>query len=188
VKRPVLQVKLDAGKPERKKRSGGPRPGHARGNAGIGRKSLYNPAMCEAVFNLRLLRTTDQNIATAIGVSLVTFSRYKIEHPEFMAAYIDGDKKADAKVVRSLWERANGYTHKSEKIFYDSKTGEVIRVPIEEHYPPDTAAMIRWLETRAFEEGWRLKQGVEISGPNGTPLMQPTINILPVVNLAITKE
>jgi hypothetical protein len=47
-----------------------------------------------------------------------------------------GKKEADARVERSLYSRAVGYSFNSEKIFC-SKDGEVTRVPIVEHVPPD---------------------------------------------------
>ena len=38
----------------------------------------------------------------------------------------------------------------------------------------DTAAMIFWLKARA---GWREKQHVEVTGPNGAPLPVPVVNV-----------
>jgi hypothetical protein len=46
-----------------------------------------------------------------------------------------GKEEADARIERSLYRRAVGYSFKSEKIFCN-KDGEVTRVPIVEHMPP----------------------------------------------------
>ena len=48
-------------------------------------------------------------------------------------------EEADARVKRSLYSRAVGYSFNSEKIFCN-KDGEVTRVPIVEHVPPDVTA------------------------------------------------
>ena len=47
-----------------------------------------------------------------------------------------GNEEADARVERSLYQRAVGYSFNSEKILCN-KNGEVTRVPIVEHVPPD---------------------------------------------------
>jgi hypothetical protein len=59
-----------------------------------------------------------------------------------------GKEEADARIERSLYRRAVGYSFKSEKIFCN-KDGEVTRVPIVEHMPPDVTAQIFWLKNRA---------------------------------------
>jgi hypothetical protein len=51
----------------------------------------------------------------------------------------------DARVEQSLYQRAVGYSFKSEKVFCN-KDGEVTRVPIVEHVPPDVTAQIFWLK------------------------------------------
>ena len=60
--------------------------------------------------------------------------------------------EADAQVEQSLYRRATGYSHKSEKIF--NFQGEIIRAQTVEHYPPDTTAMIYWLKNRQPDK-WR---------------------------------
>ena len=56
-------------------------------------------------------------------------------------------------VERSLYSRAVGYSFNSEKIFCN-KDGEVTRVPIVEHVPPDVTAQIFWLKNRKPAD-WR---------------------------------
>jgi hypothetical protein len=62
-------------------------------------------------------------------------------------------------VERSLYSRAVGYSFNSEKIFCN-KDGEVTRVPIIEHGPPDVTAQIFWLKNRKPTE-WRDVQQME---------------------------
>jgi len=61
-----------------------------------------------------------------------------------------GREEADAKVAASLYHRANGYSHKAEKIAFD-KDGNELRAEYVEHYPPDTASMIFWLKNRRHD-------------------------------------
>ena len=61
---------------------------------------------------------------------------------------------ADDRVERSLYHRAVGYSFESEKIFHHQ--GEVVRVPIIEHVPPDVGAAMSWLKNRRPDK-WRDK-------------------------------
>ena len=67
-------------------------------------------------------------------------------------------EEADTRVEQSLYQRAVGYSFKSEKIFY--KDGEVTRVPIVEHVPPDVTAQIFWLKNRdpaRWRDAWQVE-------------------------------
>ena len=62
-------------------------------------------------------------------------------------------------VERSLYSRAVGYSFNSEKIFCN-KDGEVTRVPIVEHVPPDVTAQIFWLKNRDpahWRDAWQME-------------------------------
>ena len=48
------------------------------------------------------------------------------EHPTFMNSIKSGREEADANVAASLYHRANGYSHKAEKIAFD-KDGNALR-------------------------------------------------------------
>jgi hypothetical protein len=66
---------------------------------------------------------------------------------------------ADARVERSLYSRAVGYSFNSEKVFCN-KEGEVTRVPIVEHVPPDVTACIFWLKNRDpahWRDAWQFE-------------------------------
>jgi hypothetical protein len=103
---------------------------------------------------------TDEQIAREIGIGVSTLYRWKDEKPEFREA-LEGAKEApDDEVERSLFERATGYEHPEEKMFFDAKNGDVLRAMTTKHYPPDTAAAIIWLKNRRPEK-WRDKQVVE---------------------------
>lgn len=102
-------------------------------------------------------------IAEILGVATTTLDRWLKEHPEFAAAYALGRDDATDHVERSLYARANGYSHPSEKIVVVSggkdEGASIERVPITEHYPPDAAALKFWLTNRKPKD-WAEKSTV----------------------------
>lgn len=138
---------------------------NAKGNKG-GRPTLYKPEYADLAFKFCLLyrNATNEKLAELFDVSVGTISNWRQEHVEFLSAIKRGSKEATATVAKSLYERANGYEHEAEKIFYDSKTGKVVRVPYTEKYPPDTQAGRLFLMNKEPEE-WRDKVTVEIDDP-----------------------
>ncbi len=102
-------------------------------------------------------------IAEYIGVSVRQVYRWKAEHRDFRHALRIGKRFADARVKRSLYQKAVGYSHESVKIYADPKTGDVVQVPYIEHFPPDTTAGIFWLKNRKPKE-WKDKLDHELTG------------------------
>ena len=134
---------------------------HAVGNKGGGAPSAYKSAYvnqarkaCEAGF-------TDRELAELFGVGETTINAWKLAHQEFAEALKAGKAPADERVERSLYHRAIGYTFDSEKIL--AIGGAAVRIPIKEHMPPDTTAMIFWLKNRR-KDVWRDKHDLEHSG------------------------
>jgi hypothetical protein len=78
---------------------------------------------------------------------------------KFLGSLKGGKAEADGRVERSLYQRAVGYSFNSEKIFCN-KDGEVTRVPIVEHVPPDVTAQIFGLKNCKPSE-WRDVQNIE---------------------------
>lgn len=68
---------------------------------------------------------------------------------------------ADAKVVASLYKRANGYSHPALDI--RTVDGEVVETEYTKHYPPDTVACIFWLKNRR-PDLWRDRKEFEHKG------------------------
>jgi hypothetical protein len=112
-------------------------------------------------------------IADFFEVNVATIYRWKNENAAFCEALKVGKDIADERVVRSLYNRAVGYTFDSEKLITVSggkDTGSIVeRHAIKEHVPPDTTAQIFWLKNRRRHE-WRDKQDHELSGPDGGPI------------------
>ena len=110
-----------------------------------------------------MLGATDLEMADFFEVNPSTFYKWKNEHPEFSKAVTIGKEHADARVERSLYQRAIGYRHKAVKIFMPAGATEPIYAEYIEEYPPDTVAASFWLRNRR-PEIWRDVQKHEVGG------------------------
>lgn len=117
-----------------------------------GRPTSYRPEYVEQCRQMSEAGATAYEIASAFGVTPPTLYYWGVAHPEFLEALKIGKALADERVITSLYHRANGYSHSSEKILVID--GEVVRVPYVEHHPPDVAAAFIWLKNRRPTE-WR---------------------------------
>lgn len=116
-------------------------------------KVKYNPDYHDDwAWSLAAMGATDNEIATAIGVSERTINRWKKDHESFAAALSQGKGVSDAKVVRSLYQRAIGYEYTEEKKIVEVDTdGNVKPVRVEtvkKKVPPDVGAQCFWLKNR----------------------------------------
>lgn len=112
-----------------------------------GKLVYYDPAFCEQARKLCLLGSTMKEIADFFGTKVVSIDNWQNRHPEFRAALVAGREMADAEVADKLYQRALGYKHKETKVFCNAD-GNVTKVTIDKHYPPDTAAASIWLRSR----------------------------------------
>jgi hypothetical protein len=86
-------------------------------------------------------------------------SGHKMAALEFLRTLKAGKEVADARVERSLYNRAVGYSYDSEKIFMPAGAKEPVRVPIVVHVPPDVTAQIFWLKNRdpaRWRDAWNI--------------------------------
>ena len=126
-----------------------------------GRPPKYKPTFAEQATKLCLLGATNADLADFFRVAIRTVERWTVEHEDFCRAVKEAKDTADAKVERSLFQRAVGYSYDSEKIF-NGKDG-IVRADTREHVPPDVTAQIFWLKNRQRDR-WRDKQDVEHTG------------------------
>lgn len=103
-------------------------------------------------WSLAAMGATNEEIAEAMSISKRTVIRWAKEHESFGKALGEGKGVSDAKVVRSLYERATGYEYEEEKRIngYD-KDGNVRLIKTEKtkkQVPPDVTAQIFWLKNR----------------------------------------
>lgn len=123
-----------------------------------GRPTKYKDVDLEKVKLLAAKGWTDAEMAEFFDVDPSTWHRWKGKYEEFCESLKNWKEEADQRVERSLYERANGYSHPEDKIFNDG--GEALVVPTVKHYAPDTTAAIFWLKNRKPSE-WRDKQELD---------------------------
>lgn len=119
---------------------------------GPGRPSGCTPDAVRIAQKAYELGATDLEVAEMLGVTERTLHLWKISKADFAAIAKSGKVEADDRVELSLYRRALGYSYESEKILTVDK--QVVRVPVIEHVPPDTTAMIFWLKNRRKAD-WR---------------------------------
>lgn len=127
----------------------------------MARPSKFNDDLVDRAFFLAQKGFTDAEIAKALGIAVDTIYDWRKNKPEFSEALKLGKDEADAKVERSLYEKATGYSHPDVHI--SNFQGEITVTPITKHYPPDTTAGIFWMKNRRPAE-WRDKQEVQHDG------------------------
>lgn len=137
-----------------------------------GRPTAYRAVFCVQARKLCLLGAIDEELADFFDVSVTTIDTWKNKHPKFLGALKEAKCEADSRVVRSLYQRANGYSHPEDKVFNDG--GEPLIVPTVKHYPPDTRACEYWLNNRRSSE-WRTKHETEYSGEIKVSRIERTI-------------
>jgi len=143
----------------------------------MGRPSRYNPDIHpDTARSLARKGKTNQQIAEAIGVNLDTVQVWINTYPDFSEALKEGKAPADAKVERSLFQRAIGYKYTEKKVI-QLPDGKKRMEVTEKEVAPDTTAQIFWLKNRLPAE-WRDKQIQEITGKDGAPIKtETTLNI-----------
>lgn len=103
-------------------------------------------------WSLAAMGATNKEIADAIGVTERTIIRWANTHESFRKALTEGKGVSDAKVIRSLYQRAVGYEYEDEEkiIEYDTDgTVKPIKVrKIKKHALPDVGAQCFWLKNR----------------------------------------
>lgn len=130
-----------------------------------GRPSKFDKIDMHVVEVLAKEGYTDEQFAKLFRITHQTWNNWKKQHPDFFESLKDWKKQADAKVEKSLFERATGYSHTDTKF----ATHEGFITDSREytkHYPPDSTAAIFWLKNRQPDE-WRDKSEIEHKGLEG---------------------
>lgn len=118
----------------------------------MGRPTKYKPEYAKQAKKLCLLGATDKDLADFFNVDEATINRWKKSKPVFCKSLKGAKEKADARVVRSLYQRAIGYDHIDTH--FASYEGEIISKEYMKHFIPDVTAQIFWLKNRQPEK-WR---------------------------------
>lgn len=127
----------------------------------MARPTKFSDALKEKMLALYADGKTDVQVAKIIGVSPRTINNWKGSRPEFLQSLRESKSIADELVEASLFGRAVGYSHPSEKIFCD-KDGGIHRAKYTEHYAPDVSAQKFWLMNRQPKR-WREQIDLKVS-------------------------
>ncbi|GAB3995268.1 hypothetical protein GCM10028807_34980 [Spirosoma daeguense] len=128
-----------------------------------GAPTKYKSEYAEQARKFCLLEgATDEELATAFGVSIRTIDNWRHQHPDFLQAVQEGKKIADANVAEGLYKRATGmnYTEVIRELVDDEM--KVVK-EITKLIPPDTGAALNWLKNRQPTK-WRDQQTINYLG------------------------
>lgn len=128
--------------------------------APMGRPALMTPELKETALVLAAEGACEREIAAELNIHVLTLYRAKQTDPDFCNALNDWKAVADEQVEKSLFMRAKGFTHRTEKLF--SYQGEIVRAEVNEYVLPDTGAATLWLKNRQPDK-WRDRSDVNVS-------------------------
>lgn len=118
-----------------------------------GRPSLYRSNYAKMAKMLCARGATDKELAEAFDVSTNTILYWQTAHPEFGDAIRSGKCEVfDPLVERALAQRALGYAVDVEEV--KVVQGQLVRVTVRKHFPPETAACVFWLKNRMGDK-WK---------------------------------
>ena len=114
-------------------------------------RTLYDSSMDNTAMNFCLLGATNEQLADALDVCPRTLETWIERYPGLRKAIFDGRRGADAKVARSLYERAVG--SKVTEVKFATYEGQISdTVEYEKQLPPDVSAARLWLFNREKEK------------------------------------
>lgn len=142
-----------------------------------GRPTDYRPEYATQAEKLCRLGATDVDLADFFEVNTTTIWRWSQKYEEFCNALKLGKEAADDRVERSLYARANGYTHDAVKIFMPAGAEQPVYAPYREHVPPDTTACIFWLKNRRKGD-WRDRVETVHTDPQGGNPFAPLLDMI----------
>ena len=137
------------------------KPGAPKRN--VGRPTAYDSATHpERAMNLGLLGMSDIEIAAAFNIDAATLYRWQYRYPEFRESIRAGKIEADARVVKSLYDRACGMMVPVVKVLArQDREAEIVQY--DDYLPPDVNAARLWLFNRQPDR-WRDRKSVEVVG------------------------
>lgn len=145
-----------------------------------GRPSEFKREFIKQAEKLVSLGATDQDLADFFNVSKQTIYNWQENFPKFLDSIKSAKAEVDAKVEKSLFQRAVGYSHEDVDIRAvstgNNQGSEIIQTPITKHFPPSEVACIFWLKNRKPAQ-WRDVQRIEHTGKDGEQLF-PSLNDL----------
>ena len=122
---------------------------------------------------------TDEELADFLEVNRSSIQRWRVAHPAFHKAMLDGKEKADDRVVRALYSKALGYEYE-EAVTTADADGVVSEIKTHsKHQASDNTAMIFWLKNRRPGE-WSDRREVDVSAASVEDALHELADKLPV--------
>lgn len=140
----------------------------------------YHPSYVGRVRDMSYLGATDSDIASLFGITTSTLKNWRDEHPEFDAAWQEGQVEADSKVAAAFYKRAVGYSYVSSRRIEDDGT---VHENIS-HVKPDVNACTKWLAVRQPEKWGRL---IGTDSGAGSP-QQPSLSSMLLSDTEIARK
>jgi hypothetical protein len=119
-----------------------------------GQPTSCKPEYIELAHNYCLLGATNEVLGDFFGVTSRTVDNWTATHPDFADAVYRGRAVADARVVRTLFDHACGFSHQVSRTTLYQGVEHTITNTVS--YPPDTQACMFWLRNRQHEY-WQAK-------------------------------
>jgi transposase-like protein len=133
-------------------------------------RERYRPEYARIAAEMVKLGATRADLARAFGVSDESVRQWRLRHAEFAEALRLADAHVVAACEATLFEVAIGTTMEQTKVV-NTPEGPA-RVKYIESLPPNVTALTKILTNRAPDR-WGKDGKVELTGPNGTPLIPP---------------
>lgn len=130
----------------------------------MGRPSKFNEVLSERIVTLYAEGYTDDQVAQKVGISVRALRYWKGKHEHFLQALKDARDIPDSLVEASLFQKAIGYRHPEELVFF--KDGKFHTKTVVKHYAPDTVAAMFWLQNRRPDQ-WRNTRYIVPQTPAG---------------------
>lgn len=134
-----------------------------------GQPTRYKKQFAVEAYKLCQLGAIDTDLSNFFNVGIKTIFNWKKAHPEFLQALKQSKTDLNNQVVKSLFNRAMGYSHPESKFM--NVDGEIQEIETTKHYPPDPTSLIFWLKNREPED-WRDTQAIEVTE---VPLVRRTV-------------
>ena len=105
----------------------------------------FHPLLVEL---LARVGCTDKQMAEHLKISEKTLNTWKNKYPVFLQSLKKGKETPDDQVESALLKRALGFHVDAVKIFMPAGAKEPVYADYKEYYPPETMAIIYWLNNR----------------------------------------
>jgi hypothetical protein len=119
------------------------------------------PRLIRQLHRFCLLGATNEELPKFLEISPEEFQIFCATDKKFRETLLKGREEADARVAKSLYRKALGFSRTEKK---DVVVGDEVRTLIQEkYYPPSDASISLWLRNRQ-KNRWRDKTDVDIQG------------------------